>query len=63
MIIGWIINRLAQSAGFAAWVQHMSVLETMNRLEEYRLFCKANDEPSSLEGFDTYLHVTIKGGY
>lgn len=59
--IGYIITKLTQHQGFIGYMQHLATLEHMNRLEEYRLFCKAHDEDMTIEGFETYLKYSIKG--
>ena len=61
-MIGYIITKLTQHAGFTNWIQHIATIESMNRLEEYKLYCKANDEPMTIDGYDIYLNVLIRGG-
>jgi len=60
--IDYIITKLTQHRGFKEWIQFLSSVETRHQIEEYLLFSKAHDEPVTLEGFATYLGVSLRGG-
>lgn len=61
-MIRYIITKLTQHSGFMGYIKHSSTLESIDQLEEYKLYCEAHDEKMSIEGYLAYLQLSVKGG-